>query len=100
MSDLAMTRRTDGVRFPVRVQPRASQRELRGVHNGALRVRVPAAPADGAANAQVVELLAESLGVPRAAVHIVSGTNARLKVVHVDGVSLSDIERLTVVASV
>jgi uncharacterized protein len=100
MSALALTRRDDGVRFSVRVQPRASRRELRGVHNGALRVRVTAAPSDGAANAQVVELLAESLGVPRGAVHIVAGTASRLKVVHVDGVAAGDVERLTGVGAV
>jgi uncharacterized protein (TIGR00251 family) len=95
MSALTLTRRERGVRFSVHVQPRASRSEVTGVHNGALRVRLQAPPVDGAANAQLVELLAESLGVPRRAVRIVSGDAARLKVVDVEGVAAADIERLT-----
>jgi uncharacterized protein len=95
MSALTLTRRDRGVRFSVHVQPRAARTELRGVHNGALRVRVQAPPVDGAANAALVELLAESLGVPRRSVRVVSGETARLKVVDVEGVDAAAIERLT-----
>lgn len=95
MSALALTRRERGVRFSVHVQPRASRSEVNGVHNGALRVRLQAPPVDGAANAQLVQLLAESLGVPRRAVRIVSGDTARLKIVDVEGVAAADVERLT-----
>lgn len=95
MSALTLTRRERCVRFSVHVQPRASRSEVTGVHNGALRVRLQAPPVDGAANAQLVELLAESLGVPRRAVRIVSGDTARLKVVDVEGVAAADVERLT-----
>jgi uncharacterized protein (TIGR00251 family) len=95
MSALALTRREHGVRFSVHVQPRASRSEVRGVHNGALRVRLQAPPVEGAANAQLIELLAETLGVPRHAVRIVAGDSARRKIVDVEGVAASDIERLT-----
>jgi len=44
-----------------------------------LEVRVAAAPADGAANEEVVKLLAKALGVARGSVRIVSGETARLK---------------------
>ncbi len=95
MSALTLTRRDRGVRFSVHVQPRAARTELRGVHNGALRVRVQAPPVDGAANAALVELLAGSLGVPRRSVRVVSGETARLKVVDIEGVDAAAIERLT-----
>ena len=95
MSGLTLTRRDRGVRFSVHVQPRAARTELRGVHNGALRVRVQAPPVDGAANAALVELLAGSLGVPRRSVRVVSGETARLKVVDIEGVDAAAIERLT-----
>jgi len=95
MSALTLTRRDRGVRFSVHVQPRAARTELRGVHNGALRVRVQAPPVDGAANAALVELLADSLGVPRRSVRVVSGETARLKVVDIEGVDAAAIERLT-----
>lgn len=44
-----------------------------------LEVRVAAAPADGAANDEVVRLLAKALGVAKGSVRIVSGESARLK---------------------
>jgi uncharacterized protein (TIGR00251 family) len=83
------------VRFSVHVQPRASRSELRGVHNGALRVRLQAPPVDGAANAALVQLLADSLGVPRRSVRVIAGESARLKIVDVDGVAPADVQRLT-----
>ena len=95
MSALTLTRRDRGVRFSVHVQPRAACTEVRGVHNGALRVRVQAPPVDGAANAALVDLLADSLGVPRRSVRVVSGETARLKVVDIEGVDAAAIERLT-----
>jgi len=95
MSALTLTRRDRGVRFSVHVQPRAARNEVRGVHNGALRVRVQAPPVDGAANAALVELLAGSLGVPRRSVRVVSGETARLKIVDIEGVDAAALERLT-----
>ena len=44
-----------------------------------LEVRVAAAPADGAANDEVIRLLAKALGVPKSGLSIVSGQTARLK---------------------
>ena len=99
MTALTLTRRDRGVRFSVHVQPRASRSEVTGVHNGALRVRVQAPPVDGAANEELVALLAGSLGVPRRSVRVVSGESARLKVVDVEGVTPADVERLTSVHS-
>jgi uncharacterized protein len=44
-----------------------------------LELRVAAAPADGAANQEVVKLLAKALGVAKGSVAIVSGETSRLK---------------------
>jgi uncharacterized protein (TIGR00251 family) len=44
-----------------------------------LEVRVAAAPADGAANAEVVKMLAKALDLAKGDVRIVSGETARLK---------------------
>jgi uncharacterized protein (TIGR00251 family) len=76
-----------GVRFAVRVQPRASRSEIVGVHGDAMKVRLSAPPVDGAANEALVELIANVLGVGRRAVRIVSGETSRSKVVEVEGVS-------------
>lgn len=44
-----------------------------------LEVRVAAAPADGAANDEVIKLLAKALDLPKSSLTIVSGHTARLK---------------------
>ena len=82
---VTVTERGAGVvRFDVRVQPRASRTAVGGAHGGALRVRLSAPPVDGAANAALVDALADALGVPRRAVRIVAGAASRGKVVEVD----------------
>jgi uncharacterized protein len=80
---LATARRGDRVTFSVRVTPRASASGVGGEREGALVVRVTAAPADGAANEAVVRLLAKRLGLAPSEVRIERGATSRTKVVSV-----------------
>ena len=73
--------------FPVRVQPRASQDEIAGVMNGALKVRLRAPALEDRANEALCEYLAELLKTPKAAVRILSGHHSRSKRVEVRGVT-------------
>lgn len=78
----------DGVlTFTVQVVPRASRSEIVGEHDGALRVRLAAPPVDGAANDELVRLLARAFKVSRQAVGITAGITAKLKQVTVAGIS-------------
>jgi hypothetical protein len=67
----------DGVLVRVRAVPRASRTEIKGWHDGRVRIRVVAPPEAGRANHQVSQALAERLGVP---VELVSGATGRDKV--------------------
>ncbi len=67
----------------VRVQPRASRSEIAGTFGQRLRIRLQAPPVDGRANAALVEFLAETFGVPRAAVTIEHGLSGRDKRVRI-----------------
>jgi hypothetical protein len=91
---MRITEREGGVRFSVRVQPRASRGGVDGVHGDALKVRLMAPPVEGAANEALVALLADELGVGRRAIRIVAGASSRSKIVEVDGVGRDAIERL------
>lgn len=71
----------------VRVGPGASRAGVIGLHGGALRVRVTAPPANGAANRDLCRLLAAALGVRPSAVSIESGRTGRDKLVRVQGVA-------------
>ena len=71
--------------FRVQVVPRASLSEIVGEHNGALRVRLAAAPVDGAANEALIRTLALAFKVSRRAVQITAGHTSKLKQVSVKG---------------
>lgn len=95
MSELRCTEHGSAVRFDVRVRPRASRSEIAGTLNGALVVRLQAAPVDDAANDALIRLLAQSLGVRRSGVRIVAGHKARGKIVEVTGIGCGDLRRIS-----
>ena len=86
--------RDEQLTFKVQVVPRASRSEVAGEHNGALRIRIAAAPVDGAANKEVIQLLAKSFRVSRSAVRILSGHNGRTKQVSIEGATESLLKAL------
>jgi uncharacterized protein (TIGR00251 family) len=94
-SDDLQAREVDGaVRFAVRVTPRASRAAITGVHGGALKVSLTAPPVEGAANAALIELLADALCVPKRAVRIEHGDHNRQKAISIDGVTVAALRAL------
>jgi uncharacterized protein len=79
------------VSFAVRVQPRASKDEIFGVIEGALKIRLQAPALENRANEALVELLAELLKRPKAAVRILSGERSRTKRVEIQGVTKQEV---------
>ena len=75
----------DVLSISVRVVPRASKTEVVGEFDSALRVKLAAPPVDGAANDELVEVLAKTFKVARGSVEIVRGSNSRSKQVKVAG---------------
>ena len=75
----------DQVVFNVHVVPRASRSEVIGEHNGALRVRIAAPPVDGAANEELIRILARTFKVSEGAIQIVRGHTGRTKRVSITG---------------
>jgi len=80
----------DSVLLTVRVVPRAGRSAVAGTRGDALLVRLNAAPVDGVANAELIAVLADALGVPKRAVSIVSGERSREKRVRIAGITLED----------
>ena len=83
-----------GVLIDVRVIPRAGRSGLAGTRDGALLVRLNAPPVDGAANDELIEVLAKALGVPKRAVTLVAGDRSRRKRVRVEGVTAAFAEAI------
>ena len=77
--------------FPVKVQPKASRDQVVGYREGVLQLRVTAAPDKGRANAAVVALLADALGVAKSRVRIIRGQTSRDKVVTVESLTPEDV---------
>lgn len=69
----------------IRVIPRSGRSGIAGTRGDAVLVRLNAAPVDGAANAELIEVLANALDVPKRAVTIVAGERSRHKRVRVEG---------------
>ena len=86
--------RNGHVVFKVQVVPRSSRSEVIGEHNGALRVRIAAPPVDGAANEELIRILAKTFNVSRTAVKIVSGHSGKLKQIGIEGNTDDVIARL------
>jgi uncharacterized protein YggU (UPF0235/DUF167 family) len=61
------------------------------VVGGTLAVRVTAAPVDGAANAELIRLVAAAVGVPRTRVALVVGASSRRKLIEIEGVDVATI---------
>ena len=75
------------ITFTVRVLPRSSRSEIVGEMDGVVKLKLTSPPVDGAANAELIKLLAKKLGVARSNIAIVSGETAKTKQMKVTGVS-------------
>ena len=80
-----------GVVLSIRVQPGARKNSIHGVHDGALKVSVRAAPEDGKANDAIMELLKKSLGIKRNQIEILSGQTSRNKKILIRELKLEEL---------
>jgi uncharacterized protein len=86
-----LTATKEGILLSVRVVPRAARAGLAGTREDALLVRLNAAPVDGAANSELIEVLSDALGVPRRAVSITVGERSRRKTILIRGLSADEV---------
>jgi uncharacterized protein YggU (UPF0235/DUF167 family) len=79
-----------GLEIRLRVTPRSSADQVAGLHSAAdgqvsLMVKVRALPDKGAANAAVIETLADALGIAKSRIALIAGSTGRNKMVRVQG---------------
>ena len=76
----------------VDLRPAAQRSRIVGIEpwRGRLKVSVSSPPVDGAANSELLALLAERLGVERPSVFLQSGISSRRKAVRIEGVTASE----------
>ena len=79
-------------RIAVKVHPRAKRSAITGRFGEAWKIDLAAPPVDGKANDECVRFVAETAGVARSRVRIVTGASARVKVLDVEGVVQEELE--------
>jgi uncharacterized protein YggU (UPF0235/DUF167 family) len=81
-------------RLAVRVHPGAAAEGLTGrLADGTLKLAVAAPPEGGRANRAVVELLARLLEVRQSQVAVVRGPGSRAKLIEIEGLERTEVER-------
>jgi uncharacterized protein (TIGR00251 family) len=73
------------VDLEIRVIPRAGRSGFAGLREGALLVKLAAAPVDGAANDELISLLARTLKILKRDISLVSGERSRTKRIRIAG---------------
>lgn len=91
---MPFTERDGALIVDVLVVPRASRTRIGPVVGERLRVAVTSPPVDGAANAAVIDALADAFGVRRSAIEIVRGERGRRKTVSIAGATRAALDRL------
>ena len=75
----------------IRVIPRASASKVDGTRGGAWLVRLRTPPVDGAANAELIDVLSATLRIPKRDISIVAGEKSRLKRVSISALDAATI---------
>jgi uncharacterized protein len=97
MSDqkFQFSKTTGGAALHIKVVPRASKNEIVGIgSDGALKVRVTAAPVDGAANEAIIKLLSDALHIPKSNIDIVAGLTSTSKLVSLLGINPAKVDEI------
>ncbi|MEX2671483.1 MAG: DUF167 domain-containing protein [Phycisphaeraceae bacterium] len=92
MAGLKIANTEVGVAFDVKVVPNSRADAIVGLLGDALKVKVAAPPEAGRANRAVCDLLAATLGVPRAAVTVVAGPTSPRKRIVVAGLDAAALQ--------
>ena len=71
--------RSDDVVVALHVQPGARRTAIVGTHGDRLKVAVSSPPAEGRANAALLEFLAERLAISKSCLRLLSGAGSREK---------------------
>ena len=93
---ITITPHSEGAILAVRAQPGAKRNAVLGEQAGALKIAVTAPPEDGRANAALVEVLRDWLGLKRSQVELASGQTNRNKTFLIRGLTVEALQSLVV----
>ncbi len=84
----------EGAIVNVKAVPRSSKAGLDGLLGDAVKVRVRSAPVDGKANKELVAVLADAFGLPKASVAFKSGETSKTKRLLLRGVASEAVRKV------
>jgi uncharacterized protein (TIGR00251 family) len=88
-------RNGETITLTLHVQPGAKRSEIAGLHGGALKIKLAAAPVEGRANDALLKFIAELFAVPLRNAELKQGGQSRHKVVAVTGSNVQPESLLT-----
>lgn len=91
ISELAIEEYGGGVILPVKAQPGSGKNEIRGIHDGRLRVCITQVPERGRANKAIIALLSKTLAIPKSSLAIHSGHLSSQKKIAVIGMTIDSL---------
>jgi uncharacterized protein len=77
----------------VRLKPNSRQESVTAGDNGVVVARVNAPPIEGRANAALIEIIAETLSIPKSRVSIKRGHTSKNKVVEIVGLTKEQVAK-------
>jgi uncharacterized protein len=77
----------------VKVVPGSSRTRISGRYGDGLKIQVSAVPEKGKANAAVIELLANKLGLPASSFTVISGQTRPRKLIKVEGIEIEEMTK-------
>ena len=80
-------------RLTIKVTPNAGHNEVTGYKEGVWQIKIGAAPDKGKANKELIDFLAEKLGIRKSAIEIIKGQTSRNKVITVEGLGGEEIAK-------
>ena len=78
----------------IHVVPRSSRIAILYQPPDTLKVKLTAPPIEGAANQQLIEVLAKNFSIPRRNVEIISGAQSKTKRVRIHGISEAEVMKI------
>ena len=74
-----------GISIKIKVFPKSAKSGISGVVGDVLKIKVNSPPVGGAANDELIEILADKFRIKKTSIKIIKGVTSRNKVVELEG---------------
>lgn len=85
--ELRIEQNNHGLIVPVKVVPGSSRTAIVGLYDGALKIKIAAAPEKGKANKELTAFLAKTLNLPKSHVTIIAGHHNAQKQIQLEKIT-------------